>query len=145
LLDTLEVSPGHRKFIEALKVHPEKHLVLEPGLPLFPDVVLYIHYLPDEAGWAHAMQIHPDGSADVVRHRPDQLDHGIRWLARTPDEDAIGFEPATAEVDGYTAEKKKGNVRQLGPGSVFHCDMQVGMLSPQEAVMEAAAIQKIIS
>ena len=54
----------------------------------------------DEGGWTHGMQLLPDGSADFVSHRPDQLDHCLRWLCQTPSESALGLMlPATAEAD----------------------------------------------
>ena len=76
-----------------------------------------IDYLADDEGWAHSMQVHPDGSADFIRHRPEQLDKGVRWIYRSPDQDALGIIlPATAEPEGYTAEKAKGNVKVLACG-----------------------------
>ena len=76
-----------------------------------PEVVFYVDYLAGEDGWARTMQVHPDGSADVISHRPSQLDHGVRWISRTPDQDALGMcLPATAEPEGYHVEKAKGNV-----------------------------------
>jgi hypothetical protein len=105
--------------------------------------VLFLDYLPDELGWAHALQVHPDGSADVVRHRPEQLNHALRWICRTPDQDAIGFEPATAEGTGFTSEKKKGNVRYLPPQGVFQCDLQIGVLSAAEVIKEEDLVRKI--
>ena len=100
--------PGYVEFIKELKGHPEKHHVLAPGLMFDPEVVFFIDYLPDQDGWAHSMQVHPDGNADYVRHRPAQLDKGIRWICRTVDQDALGLVlPATAEPEGYLAEKAK--------------------------------------
>ena len=132
----MEVAPGYREFLQDLKAHPEKHLLLKPGLQFDPEVVLFMDYLPDEQGWAHALQVHLDGNADVVRHRPEQLNHALRWICRTSDQDALGFEPATAEGTGFTSEKKKGNVRFLPPQGVFQCDLQIGVLSAAEALKE---------
>ncbi len=141
----MQVQPGYREFIEELKIHPERHLTLEPGLVFDPEVVFYIDYLAGPTGWAHALQVHPDGSADVVRHRPEQCSHGVRWICRTPDQDALGFEPATAEVDGYTAECQKGNVRSLGAGQSFHCDIQIGMLDSAQTQAEEKNIHTIVA
>jgi hypothetical protein len=136
---------GYHEFLAELKENPARHMKLEPGLAFNPEVVLYIDYLADAAGWAHELQLHPDGSADVVRHRIDQLNHGVRWICRIPEQDALGFEPATSEVEGYTAEHKKGNVRSLGAGQSFHCDIEVGLLSAAEAVRELALIDQILA
>jgi hypothetical protein len=140
----VQAKPGYREFLQELSAHPEKHLVLKPGLAFDPEVVFLVDNLKDAEGWTHGLQVHPDGSADVVRHRPDQLAHGIRWICRTADQDALGMEAGTAEVSGYSAEVQKGFVRDLGPGEVFHCDLQAGALTPKEAKQVEAFIQKIV-
>jgi hypothetical protein len=140
----VQVKPGFREFLQDLSAHPEKHLALKPGMAFDPEVVFLVDSLADAEGWAHGMHIHPDSNADVARHRPDQLGHSIRWICRTADQDALGMEAGTAEVSGYTAEKEKGYVRDLGPGEVFHCDLQAGALTPKEAKQEEALIQKIV-
>ncbi|HMQ51554.1 MAG TPA: DUF4432 family protein [Anaerolineae bacterium] len=128
--------PGYRELLEDLAIQPEKHNILTPDLAFDPEVVFLIDYLADAAGWAHTMQIHPDGSADFISHRPAQLDHGVRWISRTADQDALGMnEPATAEPEGYTAEKAKGNLKVIPAGGVFHIDLELGAL-PAEAARE---------
>jgi hypothetical protein len=130
----IKPKPGYVEFIQELKDHPERHHVMAPGLGFDPEVVFFIDYLADEEGWAHTMQVHPDSTADYVRHRPNELDTGIRWICRTPDQDALGMiEPATAEPEGYSAEKAKGNIKVLPPGGKFHCDIEMGMLTTQDA------------
>jgi hypothetical protein len=138
-------KPGYVEFIQELKEHPERHHVMAPGLAFDPEVVFFVDYLADEGGWAHTLQVHPDGSADFVRHRPAELDKGIRWICRTPDQDALGMiEPATAEPEGYSAEKAKGNVKVLPPGGTFHCDIEMGALSPEEAKAIEKEVNRII-
>jgi hypothetical protein len=91
------------------------------------------------------MQVHPDGSADFIGHRPGQLDHGVRWISRTADQDALGLIlPATAEPEGYTAEKAKGNIKLLPAGGQFHVDLEVGALKPDEAGELEARINQIL-
>jgi hypothetical protein len=126
-------SPAYMEFIQALRQQPEKANHFTPGLAFDPEVVFYLDYLADEAGWAHTMQVHPDGQADYVRHRPAQLDKAIRWMCRTADQDALGVEPSTSEGDGYLAEKAKGTVKVLPPHGEFHCDIEIGALTPAEA------------
>jgi hypothetical protein len=126
-------GPGYVEFIQELSRQPEKHNVLAPGLPFDPEVVFFIDYLADAEGWAHSMQVHPDGSADYIRHRPDQLDKGVRWICRTPDQDALGLLlPATAEPEGYLAERAKGNLKVLPAGGQFHFELEMGALAPAE-------------
>ncbi len=64
----VQPGPGYREFLEELAVHPERHNVLAPDLTFDPEIVFTIDYLADNDGWAHTMQVHPDGSADYVRH-----------------------------------------------------------------------------
>ena len=86
------------------------------------------------------MQVHPDGAADFVRHRPAELPKGVRWMTRTGDQDAIGIVlPATAEPDGYTAEKAKGNVLILAPGAEWRCTMEFGVLDAETRGRNAQA------
>ncbi len=139
-------APGYREFLEDLAAQPEKHNLLAPELAFDPEVVFFLDYLADAAGWAHSMQVHPDGSADFISHRPDQLDHGVRWISRTPDQDALGLIlPATAEPEGYTAEKAKGNVKTLPGGAQWRCDMELGALTADEARAMAAEIERLVA
>ena len=142
----MKFPPGYREFVEEMGIHPEKHNVLKPELPFNPELVFTITYDADEQGWAHSMQVHPDGSADYVAHRPSQLDKTVRWIARPGDQDACGFAmPATAEPEGYTAEKAKGNIKVLPGGGQFRADFQVGALAADEAKQVEARIDKILS
>ena len=124
---------GYREFLEELAQYPEKHHVLEPDLAFDPEVVFNITYQADEVGWAHSLQKHPDGSYDYIAHRPEELDIGVRWICRTPDQDALGLIlPATAEPEGYTAEKAKGNLKILPAQGVWQCHMRMGALEKAE-------------
>jgi hypothetical protein len=138
-------GPGYVEFIEELKGQPEKHHLLASGLAFDPEAVFFIDYLADSEGWAHTMQLHPDGQADYLRHRPDQLPKGTRWISRTADQDAIALvEAGTCEPEGYIAEKKKGNVKVIPPKGQFHCELEVGALAPAEAKEIEAKITTII-
>jgi len=137
----VKTKPGFREFLEELEKHPEKHNVLTPDLILDPEIVLYLDYVADTEGWAHTMQVLPDGAADYVRHKPDQLDTGIRWICRTDDQAAMGMIlPATAEPEGYHAELEKGNIRVLPAQQSVTLDMQIGVLPPDKAKEMEATI-----
>ncbi|MBN1221191.1 MAG: DUF4432 family protein [Anaerolineae bacterium] len=142
----LSPPAGYREFLAELETNPAKHNLLAPGLAFDPEAVFFIDYKTDAAGWAYSMQIHPDGSGDFVSHRPAELDHGVRWISRTADQDALGLIlPATAEPEGYTAEKAKGNIKVLPPGGEFHFDVEVGALTPVEAREMEAGIEAILA
>ncbi len=139
-------GPGYVEFIEELGRHPEAHHVLAPDMAFDPEAVFFIDYLADGAGWAHSMQIHPDGNVDYIGHRPDQLPKGTRWISRTADQDAIALvEAGTCEPEGFLAEKAKGNVKVLAPGEVFHADFRIGALSEAEAEEKVATIERLIA
>lgn len=139
-------KPGYIEFLDRLEREPALHNVLAPDLLFDPEVVFTIDYLADGKGWAHAMQVHPDGSADYIRHRPAELAKGVRWICRTPDQDALGLVlPATAEPEGYLAEKAKGNVQVLPGGGVFRCEMEMGALTPEAAASMEARISALIA
>jgi hypothetical protein len=73
------------------------------------------------------------------------LDHGVRWICRTADQDALGIEPCTAEVEGFHAEKKKRNVRSLPGGGMFKLELEVGALNPEDAKREEMFIEQTMS
>lgn len=134
-------TPEYLAFLDDLSRNPSQHHVLRPGLAFDPEVVFYIDYLSDPQGWAHAMQILPDGSADFISHKPAQLRKGVRWISRTPNQDCFGLNlPATAEPEGYTAEKAKGNVLSLEPHAVWRMDLEVGALEKSDAQKMSADI-----
>jgi hypothetical protein len=90
--------------------------------------------------------VHPDGYASSIRHRPSQLRHGVRWICRTADQDCLGIVlPATAEPEGYAAEKAKGNVGTLAGGASVRYEIEAGLLTPVEAKAEEAAIGAILA
>jgi len=141
LPDVFAPSQQHQRLVEMIGKDVATHRSIVPGQIIEPELVMALDCQEDADGWAHAMQIHPDGSADFVSHRPRELSHAIRWMTRTGDQQALGLVlPATAEADGYTAEKAKGNVRALPPGAVFSCGVEFGALDAREAKQLMARI-----
>lgn len=137
-------SPDYRKLLEATLADPARHRLIRPQEVINPELVFSLDCRTDDAGWAHTMQLLPDGSADFVSHRPSQLKRGVRWITRSGDQDAIGIMlPATADPDGYTAEKAKGHVQTLAPQEEFHCAMEFGALTPDEAQKLKQSIETI--
>lgn len=139
-------GPGYVEFLQALKEHPDQHHIFTPDKVFDPEVVFAIDYLTDEQGWAHSMQVHPDGSADYVRFSPAQLNKCNRWIVRTADQQALGFAmPSTAEPEGYTAEKAKGNIKVIPGGGKVSFDMTAGYVTATEAQEIEARIVKLVS
>jgi len=118
-------------FLRKLNNDPTLHHTIDPTHPYDPEVVMFINYKADDEGIAHSLQIHPDGYAHYATHKPSQLDRVIRWIARTPDHEAMGMAlPANAGTGGYLAEKAAGNIKTLAPRAEMHFDMQMGLLEP---------------
>ena len=139
-------GPGYVEFLHELKEHPERHHVFTPDKVFDPEVVFAIDYLADENGWAHSMQVHPDGSADYVRHSPAILNKSNRWIVRTSDQQALGFAmPSTAEPEGYSAEKAKGNLKVIPGGGKVSFEMVAGYLDRAEAGALEAKIEAMVS
>ncbi|MBN1963492.1 MAG: DUF4432 family protein [Anaerolineae bacterium] len=139
-------GPGYAEFLAELAADPSRHEVFKPDLNFDPEMVFFIDYAADADGWAHSMQVHPDGSADLIRHRLDQLPKGTRWISRTPDQDAVAIvEAGTCLPEGYRAVKAAGGELVLEPGEQFHCDFEIGLLAPDEAARLEQHIQQIIA
>jgi hypothetical protein len=100
----------------------------------------------DAEGYTHIMQVLPDGTADVLRYKPSELTRGMRWLCRTPDQDAISMAfPSTSGVEGYRIEKEAGRVKELQPGESFSMSLTAGCLNKEDATAEEALIDKIMA
>lgn len=98
-----------------------------------PEIVFTCKYDSDTDGNAHTMQVLPDGYACYVKHRPDELPFGMRWISRTDDEDALGMIlPATAEHKGYLYCKEKGYERYLQKGESVTYHITTGILTPEQ-------------
>jgi hypothetical protein len=148
----MKFPAGYREFVEEMGRNPAGHNVLKPELPFNPELVFTLTYDADADGWAHSMQVHPDGcadcagGADYVAHRPGQLDKVVRWIARPGDQDALGFAmPSTAEPEGYTAEKAKGNIKVLPAHSVWRADFVIGALDATQSGQIERKIDAIIA
>ena len=142
------ISPkaGYAEFLTALAEDPALHHVLKPELAFDPEVVFSIDMLPGDDGLAHAIQKHPDGTADYIGYRPSQAPICMRWVSRTPDQDGLGVAfPSTSEVEGHAAEKAKGQVVELGGGETWRIDMRIGHLTKAETVDVIALIDRILA
>lgn len=129
--DTL--SEEYRALRKVALAEPGLHKHLDGTQAVEPEIVMAMDVAADLIGWSHALQVLEDGSADFISHRPDELGHAIRWMTRNGDQEALGLVlPATAEADGYLAEKAKGNLVRLESGDSFRCQLVFGALSPEE-------------
>lgn len=142
--DIYQSNNEYRKMIDGFKANPELHRKFAPDGVIDPEVVFALKTIADDSGWASSMQIHPDGQADFVRHRPDQFRNSLRWICRSGDQRALGLVlPSTAEPSGYLAEKAKGNLLSLASGASMSFQYECGALTAQESNEMRVAIEKI--
>jgi len=140
------ISPpeGYAAFIAELAVDPVPHHVFTPDLAFDPEVVFEVDMLADAHGWTHAMQRHPDGTADVISHVLAQGPRATRWICRTPDQQGLGIVfPSTAGVEGYTAEKAKGRIVEVPPKGTWDITMRMGRVRTGETAALAQKIDQI--
>ena len=110
-----------------------------------PEICFKMTYVPDEEGRGHTMQYIEGDGACYVSHPVDALPHPVRWISRTPTEDAMGMIlPATSEHLGYEYSKKKGYIKYLDGFSTLEFFMEVGFISDKEAKAVEAKINKLI-
>lgn len=138
IFDAESVDHSYRDMLAA---RPALHRTLAPGQPILPELVMSLRVTADADGWAHALQVHPDGTADFVSHRPDELPYAVRWITRGPDQDALGLVlPATAESEGYVSAKARGRLVKVPAHGRFRCGFRFGVM---DRLAAEAAEQKI--
>ncbi|MGR9221224.1 DUF4432 family protein (plasmid) [Rhizobium leguminosarum] len=126
-------SPRYLQLLSDLEKDPAPHHVISETVGYDPEIVFKVDYRTDGDGWAHGLQVHADGSADWVAHRPAELPQAFRWISRTADQDALAItEPATCGLSGYKREKEQGDVPVLGARRVWSASMRVGGLNSHE-------------
>eukprot|EP00040_Diaphanoeca_grandis_P026767 m.150380 g.150380 ORF g.150380 m.150380 type:complete len:557 (-) comp30724_c1_seq6:62-1732(-) len=130
-------TPDYIEFVASVKKDPTIVSRLTPEVikGLDPEVLLYLrNFLKDADGFAHSMQVLPDGSADYVKHSPDELPRVTRWMVVDGSHSALGLcLPGTAEPTGKASETKKGNLRQLASGNTQIFSIEVGALDKTRA------------
>ncbi len=112
-----------------------------------PEVVLFLKSpKTDDDENTHFILVHSDGTSDYVSYKPKELDHCSRWIARNKNMEALGLAlPATADAEGYLAEKKKGNIKILPPKGKFTTRIRMGSLRKEETMKMEEKIINIIT
>jgi hypothetical protein len=90
------------------------------------------------------IQKHPDGTADYISYDVRELDHTVRWILKHDDQKVAGMAlPSTCDPEGYTAEKKKGNVRSIpGMGTAIF-GLRTGYLDKTETKRMESTIRSL--
>jgi hypothetical protein len=127
-------TPEFLAFMESLKKNPGVTRVLRPEDQYNPEIVFYVRNLKADArGMTHMLQKHPDGTSDYVGYNVKELDHTVRWILKHDDQKVNGMAlPSTCDPEGYTAEKKKGNVRMIPALGKASFSVSTGYLNEAE-------------
>ena len=116
--------------MDQLKDDPSLTAILKPEDEYKPEVAIFMNSPgTDSDGLCHFIQLHPDGEADYVGFSPELMDHPTRWIMRTGEQEALGIAlPSTCDPEGYTAEKRKGNIKQIAGGASLSLAVKTGVL-----------------
>lgn len=136
-----EEEAGIRRWHDEVASDPARHRRILAGDRVEPEFVALLHLPADGDGWAHALQMLPDGGADAVSFRPADLPLGVRWLTRARERQALGLLlPATAAPDGCAAAQRAGTLRWLAPGECFVTRLRFGALDADAAAVLVQAL-----
>ncbi|WDR04748.1 DUF4432 family protein [Devosia rhodophyticola] len=128
-----DAPPEVHRWHDEVSASPGRHRQIHAHDRVEPEFVTTVRLPADADGWAHALQVLPDGSADFVSYRPADLPFGVRWITRAPERQALGIIlPATAGPEGRAAAKAAGHLLYLQPGQTFSTEIRFGALSQAE-------------
>jgi hypothetical protein len=138
-------TPQFLAFMESLQKDPGVTRIMRPEDQYNPEIVFYIRNLRcDPRGRTHMLQKHTDGSSDYVSWNVKELDHTVRWILIHDDQKVMGMAlPSTADPEGYTAEKKKGNVRTIEGNGRVRFEVQAGSLDAAQTRQMESTIQAL--
>ncbi len=126
-------GPGFAEFLDELVADPAMHNVLSPAWPSTPKWSSSSTMPPIRRAGLTQCRSTPTAAPTTSATSPANSITACAGSAARADQDALGMVlPATAQSEGYSAEKAKGNVKLLGPGAVFHCEMECGVLTEAE-------------
>ena len=88
------------------------------------------------------MLLRREGDAFAIAWDPEAMPHTIRWILDNGDQRVAAFAmPATCEPEGYTAEKRKGNVRILPASARARFVTRLGYVDNANAAAAARSIE----
>ena len=136
------VSDEYRALIADFARNPARMERLDEPALYDPEQVAYIVGQKTGAdGLTRYLMQRREGDAFAIAWDPAIMNKTIRWVLANSDQRVAAFAmPATCEPEGYTAEKAKGNVRQLAGGASVRFATHVGYVDKANA---AAAIAQV--
>lgn len=136
-------NPDYDALLESLATDPSVMEVINEPHRYDPEQVFYIRGLKTSTGGKTAsLMKRREGDGFYITYDPVDFPKTVRWVLANSDQKVCAFAlPATAEPEGYTAEKAKGNVQHLKGGDVRHFSVRLGYLPPAEADLAERAIK----
>jgi hypothetical protein len=147
---TRTAVPGHvtptddyRTLLTELAKNPARMQVLNEPKRYDPEQVFYIKGLRRaQDGLARFMLARPEGDGFEIAWDPEIMTHTVRWIMANSDQRVAAFAmPGTCEPEGYTAEKRKGNVRSLAGGAKAAFTTHIGYVERARAAAVARSIE----
>lgn len=136
-------SPDYDALLDNLATDPSVMEVMNEPHRYDPEQVFYIRGLktgPD--GKTASLMKRSEGDGFYITYDPVDFPKTVRWVLANSDQKVCAFAlPATAEPEGYTAEKAKGNVQLLKGREERHFSVRLGYLPPDEASLAERAIK----
>ena len=140
----VHVTPteDYRALLTALAADPAGMEVLDEPQRYDLEQVFYIKRLkPGADGLVQFMLARPEGDGFTMAYDPVAMPHTVRWIMVTAEQHVAAFAmPATCEPEGYTAERRKGNVRSLAGGAKVAFTARLGYVGKGEAPALARTI-----
>jgi len=140
----IKPGPGYVEWIAELAKDPRPACELTAGKIFTPEVVFAFDPLADDDGFAHFMQVHPDGTADYASFAPENTGTCARWICRTGDQEAVGIAFPVRSPD------EPGNVNgkvlihpPLAQGERFVNEIVAAVLTSAEAEAMARHIEAV--
>ncbi|NLH79652.1 MAG: DUF4432 family protein [Phyllobacteriaceae bacterium] len=139
----VHATPDYLAFIDELAKDPSGSAVLDRPERYDPEQVFYVRNVKRGAnGLTRSLLVRPEGDALSIAWDPIAQPHAVRWILYNGDQKVAAFAlPSTCEPEGYTAEKKKGHVRQLASGEIARFSVRLGHLDAREAASAESAIE----
>ena len=114
----VQPTPAYAALLEQLARDSASLETLDDPDRLALEQVFYLRGLQPGADGRVTVALHRrEGDGFAISWPQADFSHCVRWLLYTPDEKVAAIAlPSTCEPEGYTAERRKGNVRTLAPG-----------------------------
>ena len=138
----VKATDDYRALIAELAVNPGRMEVLDEPDRYDPEQVFYIvGQKPGADGRVHYLMQRREGDAFAISWDSRSMDKTIRWILANSGQRVAAFAmPGTCEPEGYTAEKRKGNVRTLAGGARVRFATHVGYVAKSEVAAKRAQV-----